>query len=76
MGDPEQNSDSESARFRAGDLALLIDRKGRRYMLTLSGEVARTYDENGETRVDLELTCTKQDGAIAVQGWATFVVPA
>ena len=43
--------------------------------LTLSGTVARTYDEGGERRVDLDLICTKQDGGVAVQAWATFVVP-
>jgi acyl dehydratase len=42
--------------------------------LTTTGEVVKTYDEGGEPRVDLELVCTKQDGAVAVRGWATFVV--
>jgi acyl dehydratase len=45
-------------------------------VLTLSGSVARTYEEAGERRVDLELVCTKQGGGVAVQAWATFVVPA
>jgi acyl dehydratase len=44
-------------------------------VLTCSGKVARRYEENGERRVDVELVCTKQDGAIAIQAWATFVVP-
>lgn len=44
--------------------------------LTLSGTVARLYEENGERRVDLELVCSKQGGGVAVQAWATFVVPA
>jgi acyl dehydratase len=43
--------------------------------LTLTGTVARTYEEGGERRVDLDLVCTKQGGGVAVQGWATFVVP-
>jgi len=45
------------------------------YTLTLVGEVVREYEDNGEARVDLELTATTQDGEIAVQGWMTFVVP-
>ena len=44
------------------------------YTLTLGGEVARVYDQDGEPRVDLELTATTQDGEVAVQGWMTFVV--
>ena len=44
-------------------------------VLTCSGKVARKYEEDGERRVDLELVCTNQDGAVAVQGWMTFVVP-
>jgi acyl dehydratase len=41
--------------------------------LTCTGEVVRDYDEDGEPRLDLELVCTKQDGTVAVRGWATFV---
>ena len=44
-------------------------------VLTFSGRVARRYEENGERKVDLDLVCTRQNGGIAVQGWATFVVP-
>ncbi len=43
--------------------------------LTFSGSIAKKYEENGERRVDLDLVCTNQDGAVAVQGWMTFVVP-
>jgi len=43
-------------------------------VLTLSGSVARTYEEGGERRADLELVCTRQDGGVAVLGWATFRV--
>jgi acyl dehydratase len=43
--------------------------------LSFSGTVAKKYEENGERRVDLDLVCTKADGSVAVQGWATFVVP-
>ncbi len=45
-------------------------------VLTFSGRVARRYEENGEKKVDLDLVCTRQNGGVAVQGWATFVVPA
>jgi acyl dehydratase len=43
--------------------------------LTFGGTVARAYEEGGERRVDLDLVCKRQDGAVAVLGWATFVVP-
>jgi acyl dehydratase len=43
--------------------------------VTMTGTIARLYEENGERRVDLELVCTKNGGGVAVQGWATFVVP-
>ncbi len=44
-------------------------------VLTCSGKVVRKYEESGERRVDLELSCTRQTGGLAVQGWMTFVVP-
>ena len=43
--------------------------------LTFTGTVIKTYEEDGERKVDLELTCTRQTGGVAVEGWATFVVP-
>jgi acyl dehydratase len=43
-------------------------------VLTLSGSVARTYEEDGERRADLDLMATRQDGGVAVLGWATFRV--
>jgi len=43
--------------------------------LTCQGEVVREYTEDGEKWVDLELTCTRQTGGVAIQAWATFVVP-
>ena len=43
-------------------------------VLTASGEVLKTYEEGGETRVDLELKAAKEDGQVVVQGWMTFVV--
>jgi acyl dehydratase len=42
-------------------------------VLTISGTIVKEYEEGGESRVDLELVTTKQDGAVAVRGWATFV---
>ncbi|GGM54678.1 MaoC/PaaZ C-terminal domain-containing protein [Dactylosporangium sucinum] len=45
--------------------------------VTCDGTETRRYvTEDGEPRVDLELTCTTQDGTVAVYGWATFVTPA
>ena len=43
--------------------------------LTFTGTIVKTYEEGGERKVDLELTCTRQTGGGAVEGWATFVVP-
>jgi acyl dehydratase len=42
-------------------------------VLTCTGEVVREYDEDGESRVDVELNCARQTGDIAVKAWATFV---
>jgi acyl dehydratase len=44
-------------------------------VLTMSGKIARQYQEDGVDKVDLELTCTRQTGGVAVQAWMTFVVP-
>ena len=46
------------------------------YSMTVAAAVARTYEEAGERRVDLELSVTDQDGDLSLQGWMTFVVPA
>ncbi len=43
-------------------------------MLTLKAVVARKYEESGERRVDVDLVATKQTGAVAVSGSATYVV--
>ena len=43
--------------------------------LTCTGEVTKRYEDGGERRVDLELLCTRQTGAAAIKGSATFVVP-
>lgn len=42
-------------------------------VLTFEATVAKKYEEAGERRVDLNLTATKQTGAIAVTGSATYV---
>jgi acyl dehydratase len=44
-------------------------------VLRCGGRVARKYLEGAERRVELELLCTRQDGTVAIQGQATFVVP-
>ena len=44
-------------------------------VLTCSGKLTRKYVEGGERRVEVELTGTRQDGGVVIQGWATFVVP-
>jgi acyl dehydratase len=44
-------------------------------VLTLSGKIVKKYEEEGTGKVDLELVCTTQTGAVAVQAWMTFVVP-
>lgn len=41
-------------------------------VLTFSGHVTRRYQEGGEPRLDVELTCTRQTGGTAVQAWMTF----
>ncbi|WP_200951214.1 MaoC/PaaZ C-terminal domain-containing protein [Nocardioides sp. Root140] len=45
-------------------------------VLTCTGAVTREYAEGDEQRVDLELTCARQTGGVAITAWATFVVPA
>lgn len=42
--------------------------------LICHGEVVREYEADGENRVDLELTCTKVNGGVAIQAQATFAV--
>lgn len=43
--------------------------------LTLRGEVTRSYREDDEDRVDVELQCDRVGGGRAVTAWATFVLP-
>ena len=45
------------------------------YEMTVTAVVERTYEDQGERRVDIALTVTDQLGAVSVQGWMTFVVP-
>jgi acyl dehydratase len=44
-------------------------------VLTYAGRVAAIRQENGETVADLELSVTRQTGALHLTGWATVVVP-
>ena len=44
-------------------------------VLTCTGVVAHKYETNGERLVDMDLTCRRQDGSVAVSGMATFAVP-
>jgi acyl dehydratase len=44
-------------------------------VLVCSGSVAEHRTEGGEDLVDLELVCEREGGGVAIQGWATFVVP-
>jgi acyl dehydratase len=44
-------------------------------VLTFAAKVVKKYEEQGERRVDVELSCTKQTGAIAVTGSGVYVVP-
>lgn len=43
--------------------------------LTCDGEIVREYEADGQAMVEVELTCTRQTGGVAIQAWATFVVP-
>lgn len=45
-------------------------------VLTCQGQVAGEHHEGGEDLVDLVLTCTRQTGGIAIEGWASFAVAA
>ncbi len=42
--------------------------------LVCRGEVVRRYEDDGERKVDLELTCDREGGGTAIRGSATFVV--
>jgi acyl dehydratase len=42
-------------------------------VLTFRAAVARTFEEDGARKVEVKLSCTRQTGAIAVEGIAVFV---
>ena len=42
--------------------------------VTCAATVTRTYVESGEQRVDVELSATRQTGAVAARGSATFAL--
>lgn len=42
--------------------------------LVCTGQVVRRYEEDGERRVDLELSCDREGGGTAIRSNATFVV--
>ena len=46
-----------------------------RDVLSCAGTLVRKYEEAGERRADLELSCANQHGTVVVRGWMTFVVP-
>jgi acyl dehydratase len=41
-------------------------------VLTCAGTVAKSYEADGEQRIDVELRVTRQTGGVAVVGEATF----
>jgi hypothetical protein len=41
-------------------------------VLTITGEVTRTYEEEGEKRAEVKLACARQTGGIAVEGSMVF----
>ena len=43
-------------------------------VLELRGKIAKKYQEHEQRKLDVELECRKQDGAVAVTAWQTFVV--
>jgi len=43
-------------------------------VLTFRAAVTRTFEEAGERKVELHLSCTRQTGGVAVEGSAVFVV--
>jgi len=45
------------------------------YEMTVSAEVARTWEEGAEKRVELALSVTDSEGDLSLQGWMIFVVP-
>ena len=46
------------------------------HRLSVTGEIVRKFEEGEEQRVELAMTCTNQNGEVALQVWTTFVVGA
>jgi len=44
-------------------------------VLTITGAVVKEYELDGRVRLDLELSCTNQEGHPICLGWMTFVKP-
>jgi acyl dehydratase len=44
-------------------------------VLTVGGKVSRRVEQGGERRVEVDVVCTKQTGAVAAQATAVFVCP-
>jgi acyl dehydratase len=42
--------------------------------LTCTGDIAKEYDGDEGPLVDVELSCARQTGEVAVQAWATFAL--
>jgi len=45
------------------------------YTLTVSAKIAKLTEEQGERKVDIELTVVDQTQTVSVLGWMTSVVP-
>lgn len=45
-------------------------------VLTISGELEREYDHEGEARFDVAIQAVDSEGQVALQVWMTFVQPA
>jgi acyl dehydratase len=45
-------------------------------VLTIRGQVTKTYEEHGEKRADVEMECARQNGGVAARAWMTFAFPA
>jgi hypothetical protein len=59
----------EQSRGRPAADRCVADRRDHR-----EAGLVREYTVDGESLVDLELSCATQHGTVAVRGWATFAV--
>lgn len=41
--------------------------------LVCTARIVREYEDHSESKVDIELDCTRRTGGLAVKAWATFV---